>query len=101
MFAGPMHVLVLANLQAQIAFLGEQRVVVLQSEPKERKRFDGRTSPHHHFCAPLRQQVERGELLKDPDRIGSAQDGDRAGQTDAPRSCRCRGQNECRRRIQY
>src|SRR5216683_6948395 len=80
-----MDVLVLANLQKQIEFLGEERVVVLQSKAEERKRFDGRTPAHNHLGASLGQQIERGEVLKYPHGIGGAQNRDGAGETDAMR----------------
>src|SRR5712692_317887 len=77
--------LVLANLQKQIEFLGEERVVVLQPEAEERKRFDGRAAADDHFRASLRQQIERGELLKYAYRVCGTQNGDSAGETDPVR----------------
>ncbi len=89
-----MHMFVLANLQKQVEFLCEQRVIVLQSKAEERKRFDGRTSAHNHFRASLRQQIDRGELLKYPYRIGCTENRDSAGETDTARPCRCRSEND-------
>src|SRR3954468_15298387 len=40
MFARPMNVRVLANLQKQIELLGKERIVVLKLQPEERKCFD-------------------------------------------------------------
>ena len=40
MFARPVNVRVLANLQKQIELLGKERIVVLEFQPEERKRFD-------------------------------------------------------------
>jgi hypothetical protein len=40
-FARPANVRVLADLQKQIEFLGKDRIVVLELEPEEWKRFDG------------------------------------------------------------
>ena len=39
-FARPVNVRVLADVQKQIEFLGEKRIVVLELQPEERKRFD-------------------------------------------------------------
>jgi hypothetical protein len=89
-----MHMLVLADLQEQIEFLGEQRVVILQPETKERKRLDGRTAAHDHFRASSRQQIERCEALKYPYRVGGAQNRDSAGETDTVRSCRRCSEND-------
>src|SRR6266705_1038055 len=38
-FARPVNVGVLANIQKQIKLLGKERIVVLELEPEERKRF--------------------------------------------------------------
>src|SRR6266850_5294117 len=95
-----MHVLVLANLQKQIEFFGEERIVVLQSKAEERKRFDGRPPAYDHLRASLRQQIERGEALKYPHRIGSAQNRDSAGETDAMCSRRRCAENDGRRGIE-
>ena len=86
--------LVLADLQEEIEFLGEERVIVFQPETKERKRLDGRTAAHDHFRAPSRQEIERREALKDSDRVGRAEDRDRARETDAPRPCRRGREND-------
>jgi len=39
-FARPVNVRVLADVQKQIELLGKERIVVLELEPEERKRFD-------------------------------------------------------------
>src|SRR6266853_3818086 len=83
-----MDVLVLANLQKQIKFFGEERVVVLQSKAEERKRFDGRTPAHNHLRSSLREQIERREALKDANRVGGTQHRDGAREADAVRSRR-------------
>jgi hypothetical protein len=88
--------LVLTNLQKQIEFLGEQRVIVLQTKAEERKRFDRGAATHDHFRPSLRQQIDRGELLKYAYRIGGTENGDRAGETDTVRSCRCCSENDRR-----
>src|ERR1700736_5848842 len=38
--ARPVNMCVLANLQKQIELLGKERIVILEIEPKERKRLD-------------------------------------------------------------
>jgi hypothetical protein len=40
MFARPVNVRVLANVQKQIEILGKKRIVVLEFEAEEGKRFD-------------------------------------------------------------
>src|SRR5439155_16190343 len=39
-FARPANARVVADVQEQIEFLGKERIVVLELEPEERKRFD-------------------------------------------------------------
>jgi len=39
-FARPVNVRVLADVQKQIELFGKERIVVLELEPEERKRFD-------------------------------------------------------------
>jgi hypothetical protein len=43
----------------------------MQVETKQWKGFNKRTASNHHLRATLRNQIERCEILKDPDRIGS------------------------------
>ena len=47
-----------------------------------------------------RQEIERGELLKDTDRVGGAQHRDGARQTNATGACSGGAENDRRRRIQ-
>ena len=86
MFARPGDVLVVTDLQQQLQLFREQRIVIFELEAKERERFDERAAARDDFGAPVRDQVERGEFLEDPDRVSSAEHGDRAGQPDALRS---------------
>ena len=88
--------LVLADLQEQIELLGKERVVVLQPEAEQRKGLDGRAAADDHLRPALRQQIEGGELLKHPHRVGGAQDRDGAGETDALGSGRRRAENDRR-----
>jgi len=40
MFARPMHICVLTNVQKQIELLGKERIVVLEFQTEEGKRFN-------------------------------------------------------------
>ena len=60
------------SLQQQLELLGEQRVVVVEVVAEEREGLDERAAPGHDLGAPAGQQVERGELLVDADRIVGA-----------------------------
>src|SRR5258708_17666403 len=95
-FAGPVHVLVLADLQQQIELLRKERIVILQLQAEQRKRLDERAAANHHLRPALRKKIECGEVLKYPYRVGRAQDGHRTGQTYALRPCRRRPQNDRR-----
>ena len=44
MFAGPGNVLVVTDLEQQVELLGEQRVVVLESEAEQREGIDERAA---------------------------------------------------------
>ncbi len=92
--------LVLPDLQEQVELLREQRVVVFEPQPEERKRVDERSAPDDHLRASLRQQIEGREVLEDADRIGGAQDGDGARQPNALRSRRRRRKNDRGRGIE-
>ena len=63
--------------------LGEQLVVVVEVVAEERKRLDERPAAGHDLGAPAGQQIDRGEVLKDADRVVGRQDRDRARQPDA------------------
>src|SRR2546423_2793429 len=96
MFSRPGDVLVVADLEQQVELLGEQLVVVLEAVSEQRERVDEGAAADHHLRAALRQQVERGEVLKDPHRIRRAEDGYRAGETNATRPRRGGGENHGR-----
>ena len=83
MFAGPMDMGVLADIQQQVELLGEERVVVFEVETEERERLDERAAAGDDFGAAVGDEVERGEFLEDADWIGGAEDGDGAGKADA------------------
>src|SRR6266550_4011055 len=100
MFAGPGHVLVVTDLEQQIELLRKQRVVVLQSKTEQREGVNERTTAYDHLRAPLRNEIECGEILEYSHGIGRAQDRYRAGETNAARSRRRRCENDGRRGIQ-
>ena len=70
MFAGPVDVLVLTDLQEQVELLRKKRIVVLQFQAEQRKRLDERTAAYDHLRPALRNKIERGEVLKHPYRVG-------------------------------
>ena len=82
--------LVRADCQQEVQLLNEQRVVILEVVAKERKRFDRRAAADDHLGSPLRDQIERRELLEQADRVCSAQHRHGAGQMDTLGPC-CRG----------
>ena len=96
MLAGPVHMLVLTDLEQQIELLGKERVVVLEPEAEQRKRIGERTAADDHLGPALRNEIERGEILEHPHRIGRAQDRHRTGETYAARSCRRGAENDGR-----
>ena len=96
MFSRPGDVLVVADLEQQVELLGEQLVVVFEPVSEQWERVDERPAANHDLRAALRQQIERGEVLKDPHRIRRAEDGYSAGETNPTRSRRGGGENHCR-----
>ncbi len=83
MFAGPVNLHVLADVQQEIQFVREERVVVLAIETEEREGFAEGTATDDDFRAAQRQEVEGGEVLEDPHGIFGAEHGDGAGEADA------------------
>src|SRR5207253_5533149 len=93
-------VLVSTHVQQEVQLLGKQRVVVVQVVAEQWEGFDRRPATDNHLGPSLRNQVERGELLEQAHRVRRAQNGHRAGQTNASRSsCRC-SQDHWRRRVE-
>src|SRR5712692_6835355 len=78
----------------------EATFIVFQPESEEREGFDRRTTADDHLRSSSRQQIDRGEVLKHSHWVLSTQNGDRAGQTDALRACRCCSENHRGRRIE-
>src|ERR671911_939804 len=72
-FAGPMDVLIVTNLQKQIEFLCEKRVVVVQSQAEQGKCLDERPTAHNHLRPTLRQKIKGCEFLKNSNGVGGAQ----------------------------
>src|SRR4029077_17323510 len=85
MFAGPMDMLVLADLQEQIELLRKKRVVVLQFQAEQWKRLDEGTAAYDHFCPALREKIEGSEVLIYPHGVGGTQDGYGTREADALR----------------
>jgi hypothetical protein len=75
----PGDTFVVADAEQQLELFREQRVVVVEVVAEQRKRLDERAAPGHDLGAAVRQKIERGELLIDPDRIVGAQHGHRGG----------------------
>ncbi len=98
--AGPVNVQVLPNFKEQIEFFGKEGIVVAELESEEGISLGEGAAPGHDFRPALRNQIQRGKLLKHPHRIGGAQDGHRAGQADTLSSRGGGGQDDYGRRIE-
>ena len=83
MAPGPRHARLLAKLQQQLELLGVQLVVVVEVVAEQREGLDERAASGHDLRAPVRQQVDLGEVLEDAHGVGGAEDGDGARKTDA------------------
>ncbi len=88
--------LVVPNLEQQIELLREQCVVIFQPVAEERKRVDERPASDDHLRPTLREQIDRGEVLEDPDRVGRAEHRDGTGEADALGTCRRRAEQHGR-----
>src|SRR5207245_5723477 len=53
--ARPVDMRVLANLKKQIELIGKERIVVLELQPKKRKRFDERAAPGNDLRSSVRK----------------------------------------------
>src|SRR5216684_3069217 len=96
----PRDVLVGTHVQQEVQLLGKQRVVVVQVVAEEWEGFDRRASADNHLGPSLRNQVERRELLEQAHRVRRAQNGHRAGQTNASCASRRCSQDHRRRRVE-
>ena len=97
MLPGPRDALGAAQCEQQAELLGEQLVVVVEVVAEERERLDERATAGHDLRSPVREQVDRRELLKDAHGIVGAEDADRARQTDPGRPRRDGGEGHSRR----
>ena len=95
--ARPRHVRRVPDLQEQVQLLGEQRVVVREVQAEQREGLGEGAAPDDQVDATFGDQVQRGELLKDPHRVGGAEHGHRTAQPD-PGGPRCRRAQDHRRR---
>ena len=93
-FAGPGDVVLLADLEQEIEFFGEEGVVVLQPKAEEREGIDERATAGDDFGTAVGDEVERSELLEDADGIGSGEDGDGAGEADVGGPGGCGGEDD-------
>jgi hypothetical protein len=92
------HLRLLPNLEQQIELLRKELVIVLEIEPKERVRLDERATTDDDFRPPTRDEIDSGELLKDPHGIIGAEHRHRARQPNARRARRGGRQQDRRRR---
>ena len=83
-------------MEQLVELLLEQAVVVAEVEAEERERLDERAAPDHHLRASAGEQIERRELLIEPNRDCRAEYGDRAREPDALRTRRGRREHDGR-----
>jgi hypothetical protein len=79
---GPGDLLAGADVQQQVQFLGEQRVVVGGVVAEQRERLDERAAAGDDLRTAAADQVQAGEVLVHPDRIRHPEQRGRAGQPD-------------------
>jgi hypothetical protein len=96
----PANFLRVPNGQQQAQLFAKQLVVVIEAEAKKRKRLGRRAAPHYHFGPALRNQIQRGKLLKHAHRVGGAQHRHGASQADALGARRSSRQNYGRGRVE-
>ncbi len=80
--AGPVRVGLVAQLKEKLELFGKEIVVVFELEAEEGKGLDEGAAAGDDLRAASGDEVERGELLKDADGVGGAEDGDGAGEAD-------------------
>ncbi len=99
-FSRPLYIGRLADLQKQFDLLGKERIVIFEAHAEERVSFTERSPTDDEFGAASRYQIQRGEFLKHPNRICSAQNRYSARQAYRfSTGCSCR-QDGCRCRIE-
>ena len=84
--ATPRDPLALADLQEKAKLFLEEVVVVRQVIAEQRERLGERAASRHDFGASVGDEIERREVLKDPDGIVGAENTDRAREADAFRA---------------
>lgn len=82
MLAGPVDVSVLADVEEQIEFFGEERIVIFELQAEERVGLDEGAAAGDNFRAAMGDEIESGEFLEDAHGIGGAEHGDGAGKAD-------------------
>ena len=82
MLAGPVDVGGFAEGEEEVELFGEEIVVVFELEAEEGEGFDERAAADDHLGAAVGDEVEGGEVLKDADGVGGAEDGDGRGEAD-------------------
>ena len=96
MTARPVDVGVLAEREEEVELFGEEVVIVFELEAEEGKGFDEGATPGDDFGAAVGDEIEGGELLKDANRVGGAEDGDGRGETDVFGEGGCGGEDDGR-----
>src|SRR5260221_11313968 len=81
----------------QVDLFRKQVVVVDQVNPKQLKELDEYAATSDDLGTTIGEQIQGSEILEDAHRIGGAQDGGGAGETDACGGLRNRGQDDRRR----
>jgi hypothetical protein len=89
------------ELYQEIEFFREHIVVVGKIVAEQRERFGEGATSGNYLGAPAGDEVDGGEILEYPDRIGRAQDRDRAGQANTFGHSRDRRQHHRRRRDRH
>ena len=85
MLSGPGDLRLFADAQEEVELLGEQRVVVGEFEPEQRKGFGERAAADDEVDPALGDQIEGRELLEEAHRIACAEDGHSAVEADRGR----------------
>ena len=95
--SGPRDLRLFADAQQEVELLGEQRVVVGEIEPEQRKGLGERAAADDEVDPALGDQIEGRELLEEPYGIACAEDGHGAVETDRGRpGCGCREEDRGR-----
>ena len=71
---------VIANLQEEIQFFCEKRIVIVQVEAEKWERLHGRAAPGDNLRTSVGDEVQCGKFLEDADRVSSTENSYRARQ---------------------